>query len=112
MPHTETVRNADRESVGILIENWSAGQKITVTASAARTSAFSGCGSVEVLNGTDKYVWVRADDGTAADNGQSRRLDPSERWIGAIQSTDGAISLLGEASNTGSVYVMGLKGSR
>jgi hypothetical protein len=112
MAHVEVLFDANRQGVAIAVENWGAGQKITVTASADRSSAFSGCGSVEVCNGTDKNVWVRTDDGTAADNGQSRRLSPDERWIGALQSTDGTISLLGEASNTGSVYVMGLKGSR
>lgn len=112
MAHVEVLADANRHGTGVFVENWGAGKKVSVTASAARTSAFSGCGSVEIYNGTDKNIWVRTDDGTAADDGQSRRIFPDGIWVGAIQSSDGTISLLGEASNAGSVYAMGLKGSR
>jgi hypothetical protein len=111
MPHLNTAGDENNQGTALALENWAQGKKITVTASAARSAAFADCGGVEVKNLTDKRVWVRTDDGTAADNGQSRILESGETWVGFLQSADGTISLLGEASNTGSVYAMGLKGS-
>jgi len=96
----------------VLVEDWSAGQKVTVAGTAARTSPAFTQGAVRVRNLTTARIWVRADDGTAADDGRSTPLDPGDADTFAVQSSDGKISLLGTGGNTGAVYVMPLQGTR
>lgn len=101
-------------SSGIYVENWAGGQKVTATASAVRWAAATNASAAAVLvdNRTSATVWVRTDDGVAADDGQSRVLGAGDRDVFAVTSGDGKISLLGTAGNTGSVYLMPAAGNR
>jgi hypothetical protein len=99
------------QSSGIFLEVWASGQKVTVTGTAARTAALP-TAAVRVRNKTSARVWVRTDDGTAADDGTAVPLDSGETDSFYVSSTDGTISLLGTAGNTGSVYLMPAMGSR
>src|SRR4051812_25853015 len=99
------------QSSGIFVEDWASGQKVTVTGTAARPAALPAA-AVRGRHKTRARVWGRTDGGTAADDGTAVPLDSGETDIFYVSSTDGTVSLLGTAGNTGSVYLMPARGSR
>lgn len=110
--HVVDLVDQNASPTDILLEDWAFGTKPTVATTAARFGPFTQ-GAIKIKNLGNQTIFVRADDGTAADNGQSDPLRAGDAGTYAIVSADNKISLMAAAAiTTGAVYVMPIKGTR